>query len=88
MRVSLRVTFGPGPGTVLAAGAEGISSCLEAEVGGCNEEGSTDEHPQLGGRQGRGSKEKSQLKTPRLTAHSTACLVKPFLFPLTSPDWL
>ena len=36
----------------------------------------------VGGSAGGGSpKEKSQLQTPRLTALSTACVVKPFLFP-------
>lgn len=54
MRVSVRSPLVLALGTVLAAGAEGISSCLEAEVGGCNEGGSTGEHPQLGGGQGEG----------------------------------
>lgn len=91
MGVSVRSPWVLALGTVSAAGAEGLSSCLEAEVGGCDEGGRTGEHPQVGGGQAGGGspKEKSQLQTPRLTAPSTACVVKPFLFPFDlSQPWL
>lgn len=54
VRVSVRSPWVLALGTVSAAGAEGRSSCLEAEVGGCDEGGRTGEHPRLGGRQGEG----------------------------------